>query len=261
MLRVEELRAGYGPLDVLHGVSFETPPGAIVAVLGANGAGKTTLLRTLTGLVRARGGRITLDGDRIERLSAEQRVRRGLALVPEGRELFNSLSVRENLLMGAFARRASRAEIAADIARVLDYFPRLRERLDQSAASLSGGEGQMLAIGRALMARPRLLLLDEPSLGLAPAIVETVFDVVQQLHREQRLTVLLVEQNAHMALGIATSAYVIQGGTIALHGSPEELARSSSVRDLYLGGETASRPDASGHDTSLDTSQDAPGGL
>ena len=245
MLRVEGLRAGYGPLDVLHDVSFEAPSGAIVAILGANGAGKTTLLRALTGLLRPRGGSITFDGERIERLPAEQRVRRGLALVPEGRELFNTLSVRENLTMGAFTRRASRAEIESDIARVLDYFPRLRERTEQSAASLSGGEGQMLAIGRALMARPRALLLDEPSLGLAPAIVDTVFDVIQQLHREQGLTVLLVEQNARKALGVATSAYVLQGGAIALHGAPDELARSTAVRDLYLGGEGFSPPTSS----------------
>ncbi|HET9981586.1 MAG TPA: alpha/beta fold hydrolase [Ktedonobacterales bacterium] len=237
MLRVEGLRAGYGPLDVLHDVSFEAPSGAIVAILGANGAGKTTLLRALTGLIRARGGSVSFAGERIERLPAEQRVRRGLALVPEGRELFNTLTVRENLTMGAFTRRASRAEIEQDIARVLDYFPRLRERMEQSAASLSGGEGQMLAIGRALMARPKTLLLDEPSLGLAPAIVDTVFDVIQQLHREQGLTVLLVEQNARKALGIATSAYVLQGGAIALHGATDELARSTAVRDLYLGGE------------------------
>lgn len=243
MLRVEGLRAGYGHLDVLHDVSFEASPGAIVTVLGANGAGKTTLLRALTGLIRTRGGRVTFDGEQIERLPAEQRVRRGLALVPEGRELFSSLSVRENLIMGAFTRRAKRAEIEADIARVLGYFPRLRERLEQSAASLSGGEGQMLAIGRALMTRPRMLLLDEPSLGLAPAIVDIVFDVVQQLHREQGLTVLLVEQNARKALSTATSAYVLQGGAIALHGTPEELARSTSVRDLYLGGDTSSTPD------------------
>ncbi|HEU5348817.1 MAG TPA: ABC transporter ATP-binding protein [Ktedonobacterales bacterium] len=251
MLRVEGLRSGYGPLDVLHDVSFEASSGAIVAVLGANGAGKTTLLRTLTGLIRMRGGSITLDGERIERLAAEQRVRRGLALVPEGRELFNSLTVRENLMMGAFTRRVSHAEIEADIARVLGYFPRLRERLEQSAASLSGGEGQMLAIGRALMAHPRMLLLDEPSLGLAPAIVDTVFDVIQHLHREQGLTVLLVEQNARKALSIATSAYVLQGGAIALHGTPEELSRSTSVRDLYLGGETHS-PSDSGRDGMAD---------
>ena len=259
MLRVEGLRAGYGPLDVLHDVSFEAQDGAIVAILGANGAGKTTLLRALTGLIRARGGAVTFAGERIERLPAEQRVRRGLALVPEGRELFNTLTVRENLTMGAFTRRASRAEIEQDIARVLDYFPRLRERMEQSAASLSGGEGQMLAIGRALMARPKTLLLDEPSLGLAPAIVDTVFDVIQKLHREQGLTVLLVEQNARKALGIATSAYVLQGGAIALQGAPDELARSTAVRDLYLGGEGYSPPTALAMTaTSNEANSDAP---
>jgi branched-chain amino acid transport system ATP-binding protein len=181
-----------------------------------------------------------LDGTSIERMPAERRVRHGLALVPEGRELFPSLTVRENLAIGAFSRRDDRAEIDADMARVLTHFPRLRERLAVYAASLSGGEGQMLAIGRALMARPRVLLLDEPSLGLAPAVVATVFDVIQNLNREQELTVMLVEQNARKALSVVQTAYVLQGGTIALHGTTDELSRSASVQQLYLGGDAVS---------------------
>ena len=237
MLRVEGLSAGYGALEALHGVSFAASAGDAVAILGANGAGKTTLMRALTGLIRARAGTITLDGERIERLPAERRVRRGLSLAPEGRELFGSLTVRENLMMGAFTRR-DRREVEDDIERVLVSFPRLRDRLSAQAASLSGGEGQMLSIGRALMSHPRVLLLDEPSHGLAPAIVETVFAVIARLNREQGLTVVLVEQNARMALSVVSSAYVIQGGIIALHGATEDLARDPSVRQLYLGGET-----------------------
>jgi len=234
MLRVEGLRAGYGALEVLHGVSFQAGAGEAVAILGANGAGKTTLMRALTGLIRTRAGVITLGGQRIERQAPERRVRGGLALVPEGRELFGSLTVRENLVMGAFTRR-DRRELEDDIAQALAYFPRLRERLSAPAASLSGGEGQMLSISRALMSHPRALLLDEPSLGLAPAIVATVFDVIARLNREQGLTVVLVEQNAHMALSVVTSAYVLQGGEVALHGDTASLAGDPAVSRLYLG--------------------------
>ncbi|MEO7000262.1 MAG: ABC transporter ATP-binding protein [Ktedonobacterales bacterium] len=234
MLKVERLSAGYGALEVLRDVSFEVPSQSIVAMLGANGAGKTTLLRALTGLIRARCRTMTLNGNPIERLAVERRVRRGMALVPEGRDLFPSLTVRENLLMGAFTQRAG-PQLAEDISRILDYFPRLKNRLDAPAASLSGGEGQMVAIGRALMSRPRILLLDEPSHGLAPIVVETVFDVIQQLNRAEGLTILLVEQNAHKALEVANTAYVLQEGTIALTGSTAELANNSAVRELYLG--------------------------
>lgn len=236
MLKVEGLRAGYGALEALHGVSLEVARGEAVAVLGANGAGKTTLMRALTGLIRTRSGAITLDGRRIERMAPERRVREGLALTPEGRELFGSLTVRENLVMGAFTRR-DRHEIETDIERMLTYFPRLRDRLREPAASLSGGEGQMLSIGRALMSHPRVLLLDEPSLGLAPAIVETVFAVIARLNRELGLTVLLVEQNASTALSVVSSAYVLQSGEVALHGATEDLVQDIAVQRLYLGGE------------------------
>ncbi|WIG58419.1 MAG: branched-chain amino acid ABC transporter, ATP-binding protein LivF [Ktedonobacterales bacterium] len=235
MLKVERVSTGYGPLEVLREVSLEARAGEIVAVLGANGAGKTTLMRALTGLLATRAGAIWLDGQHVERLAPERRVRLGLALVPEGRDLFGSLTVRENLVMGAFTRRAS-AEIEAAMARVLAYFPRLKDRLHAQAASLSGGEGQMLAIGRALMSQPRALLLDEPSQGLAPIVVEAVFDVLARLNRDEGLTILLVEQNARKALGIAGRAYVLQSGTVALHGTPRELADTATLRELYLGG-------------------------
>src|SRR5439155_4774333 len=180
-------------------------------------------------------GRIGLGRERLERLSADLRLRAGLARGPEGRGLVGSLTVRENLVMGAFTRR-SHAETEADISRVLDYFPRLKTRLHAHAASLSGGEGQMLSIGRALMSHPRLLLLDELSHGLAPVIVDTVFDVVTRLNRDEGLTIVLVEQNARKALSVASIAYVLQGGTIALQGTSQYLAKSSAVQELYLGG-------------------------
>ena len=211
------------------------PAGAIVAILGANGAGKTTLMRALSGLIRAQSGTIKLEEKPIERVPVEKRLRMGLALVPEGRDLFGSLTVRENLLMGAYTRR-SRSEIESDIAAILRRFPRLQARLHAQAASLSGGEGQMLAIARALMSHPRLLLLDEPSQGLAPVIVETVFDVIGQLNRDEGLTIVLVEQNARQALNIAHAAYVLQSGSIALRGDPTTLTSNRAVQELYMGG-------------------------
>ncbi|GLV53445.1 ABC transporter ATP-binding protein [Dictyobacter sp. S3.2.2.5] len=235
MLKVEQLHAGYGSLEVLHGVSFEVAQGSIVAILGSNGAGKTTLMRALSGLIPVKSGRVEFAGQPLGRLSAEKRLREGLALVPEGRDLFGSLTVRENLVMGAYTRR-SRAEMEQDIERILDLFPRLKERLHAHAASLSGGEGQMLAIGRALMSHPRLLLLDEPSQGLAPIIVETVFDVIEQLNKAEGLTIVLVEQNAHQALEVAHDAYILQGGSIVLNGEATTLTANSSVQELYMGG-------------------------
>lgn len=245
MLKVEGLRAGYGSLEVLHDLRFEVPQGQIVAILGANGAGKSTIMRALSGLIRAKAGTITLAGKRIERLPADQRVPQGLALVPEGRELFSSLTVRENLIMGAYTRHAGK-EVEADIERMLDYFPRLRQRIDAHAASLSGGEGQMLAISRALMSHPQVLLLDEPSHGLAPSIVDQVFDVITRLNREAGMTILLVEQNARKALSAASMAYVLQNGSIALSGSTAELAQTTAVHELYLGGRASTTPIASG---------------
>lgn len=235
MLKIEQLSVGYGPLEVLHALSFEAPARSTTAILGANGAGKTTLMRALTGQLRPRQGTITLEGYPIENLSIEWRVQHGIALVPEGRELFGSLTVRENLLMGGFIRR-SHKETEASLERVLDYFPRLKIHLSAQAASLSGGEGQMLAIGRALMSQPRLLLLDEPSLGLAPVIVDTVFDVITRLQQEEHLTIILVEQNVHKALRIANFAYILQQGTIALHGAAQDLLHDATIHELYLGG-------------------------
>ncbi|GHO78135.1 ABC transporter ATP-binding protein [Ktedonobacter sp. SOSP1-85] len=235
MLKVEHVSAGYGAVDVLHDVSFVVPEREIVTILGANGAGKTTLMRALTGLIKTRQGSITLQGQQIESWSPERRVKKGLALVPEGRELFPSLTVYENLLMGAFTR-ASRQEREETLERVLKYFPRLKERLHAYAASLSGGEGQMVAIGRALMAHPRVLLLDEPSLGLAPVVVDTVFDVIARLNVDEGLTIILVEQNARRALRIACKAYVLRGGTIAMEGTTRELVSSAAIQQLYLGG-------------------------
>lgn len=235
MLKVEQLHVGYGSLEVLHGISFDVAQGAIVAILGSNGAGKTTLMRALSGLIPIKSGSVELAGKPLGRLSAEKRLREGLALVPEGRDLFGSLTVRENLLMGAYTRH-SHAEIEQDIERILERFPRLKTRLHANAASLSGGEGQMLAIGRALMSHPRLLLLDEPSQGLAPIIVETVFEVIEQLNRAEGLTIVLVEQNAHQALDIAHSAYILQGGSIVLNGEATTLTANSAVQELYMGG-------------------------
>ena len=235
MLKIQGLTAGYGSLIVLHDIALEIPSGSIVAILGANGVGKTTLMRALTGSIKLLNGTISLDGKQIERLAIERRVRSGLALVPENRELFSSLTVRENLIIGAYTRR-SRAEIEDSLARVLEYFPRLKTHLQLPAASLSGGEGQMLAIGRALMSHPRVLLLDEPSQGLAPIIVDTVLDVIQKLNRERELTIVLVEQNARKALTIASQAYVLQGGSIALQGATKDLITSRAIQELYLGG-------------------------
>ncbi|HEX4206377.1 MAG TPA: ABC transporter ATP-binding protein [Ktedonobacteraceae bacterium] len=234
MLKVEQLSAGYGAIEVLHSVSFEVPAQSIVALLGANGVGKTTMMRALLGLIPARQGTVSLEGTPIEHFSTEHRVKCGLSLVPEGRELFGSLTVRENLLVGAFTRH-DHQETETQLARVLDYFPRLKTRLYALASSLSGGEGQMLAIGRALMSQPRLLLLDEPSNGLAPVVVDTVFDVIAQLRRKEHLTIIVVEQNVHKALKVADMAYIIQGGHIALYGTPDTLAHNPALQELYLG--------------------------
>ena len=233
MLALADVHADYGTIRALRGVSLAVQAGEIVTLIGANGAGKTTTLRAILGIVRPRRGQITFQGQRLDGLATDRIVRLGIAQSPEGRRVFPRMSVRENLELGAFAR-VDRPEIAADLERVLTLFPRLRERIRQKAGTLSGGEQQMLAMGRALMARPSLLLLDEPSMGLAPILVEAIFRIVQDINR-QGTTILLVEQNARMALRVAHRGYVIQTGGIVLHAAAAELLRSDLVRKTYLG--------------------------
>jgi len=232
MLEVEGLRAGYGALEVLHGVSLRLGKGEIVAVLGANGVGKTTLNRVLSGVVRARAGAVRFNGVDITGVGHDAIVRAGLIHVPEGRKIFPNLTVRDNLLLGAYLR--ARPRRAVNFERVLAIFPRLRERLGQLAGSMSGGEQQMLAIGRGLMAEPELLILDEPSLGLSPLLVEELFGLIGRLNAEG-LAVLLVEQNVVQSLAIAARAYVIEHGVVALAGSAAELADDPRLRAAYLG--------------------------
>ncbi len=233
MLTLQDVHTYYGNIAALKGISLEVRAGEIVALIGANGAGKTTTLRTISGLLHPRRGTITLDDARIDSLPAHRIAALGLAHAPEGRRLFNRMTVYENLEMGAYARN-DRAATREDVERVFTLFPRLRERMSQKAGTLSGGEQQMLAIGRALMARPRLLLLDEPSMGLAPILVETIFSTLAEINR-QGVTVLLVEQNAHMALGVATRGYVLETGRVVLADSAERLRADESVQRAYLG--------------------------
>ncbi|HKB24366.1 MAG TPA: ABC transporter ATP-binding protein [Methylomirabilota bacterium] len=232
VLRVDGLEVAYGKIRALKGVALEVGRGEIVAVLGNNGAGKTTTLRTVSGLLQPARGTITLDAEPLVGVPPHEIARRGIAHVPEGRRIFNRLTVRENLVMGAYTRRD--AGIAADLDLVFALFPRLAERVGQVAGTLSGGEQQMLAIARALMLHPRLLLLDEPSMGLAPVLVEQIFDTVADINR-QGMTILLVEQNAAMALSIAHRGYVLETGSIALAGTAAELADNADVRRAYLG--------------------------
>jgi branched-chain amino acid transport system ATP-binding protein len=231
LLRVDDLHVRYGGIRALRGVSLEVRAGEIVTLIGSNGAGKSTLLRAVSGLVRPHAGRIWLAGAEITGRRPETIVSLGCSHVPEGRRIFANLTVQENLWMGAYARRDARAE---RLARVLQLFPRLGERMKQSAGTLSGGEQQMLAIGRALMAEPLLLLLDEPSLGLAPLLVRQIFEIVQTINA-QGTTVVLVEQNARQALRVAQRAYVLETGSLALAGPAAELARDPRVREAYLG--------------------------
>jgi branched-chain amino acid transport system ATP-binding protein len=235
LLTLSKLNVHYGSLPAVHGLSLQVLAGQVVALLGANGAGKTTTLRAVMGLLPATTGAISFDGRSLAGLPPEQRVRLGLALVPEGRKLFNSLTVEENLRAGAYVRR-DRRRVNEDLERIYSFFPDLRERRTLPAASLSGGQGQMLAIGRALMAAPRLLLLDEPSHGLAPRLVDQLFTLIARLNREHGMAVLLVEQNAARALELAEYGYILQHGQLALEGSSTELRRSEAVRMLYLGG-------------------------
>jgi branched-chain amino acid transport system ATP-binding protein len=233
LLELEDVTARYGPVTALHGVSLRVGEGEAVAVLGANGAGKTTTLRAISGSVK-RAGRIAFAGRSIARSSPEATARAGIAHVPEGRGTLTELTVRENLRLGAYTRR-DRAAIDEDEERVLGYFPRLRERRDQRAGTLSGGEQQMLALARALMLRPRLLLLDEPSLGLAPLVVAEIFRIVADLNEREGLSVLVVEQNAALALEASNRAYVLEVGKVALEGESAKLRQDDAVRRSYLG--------------------------
>ena len=231
MLEIEDLHVFYGGVHALKGLAVQVRQGEIVAILGNNGAGKSTTLKSISGLLPHRG-RISLEGRLLSGVPPHEVVLRGVAHVPEGRRIFNRLTVRENLMMGAYPRRDG--EIPADLDRVFALFPVLRDRLAQAGGTLSGGEQQMLAIGRALMARPRLLLLDEPSMGLSPVLVERIFETIEDINR-QGTTILLVEQNAAMALAIAQRGYVLETGTIALSGTAAALAENPDVRRAYLG--------------------------
>lgn len=234
MLSLRDVHAAYGPVLALQGVSLEVPSGGVVTVLGANGAGKSSTLRAISGLLRPSRGTIELDGRRIDRMSPEEIVQVGVSQVPEGRQIFVELTVAENLRLGAYARRDGLG-IKSDLDRVFSHFPVLGQRSKQQAGLLSGGEQQMLAIGRALMARPKLLLLDEPSLGLAPLLVREIFEIISTINREEGLTVLLVEQDANLALGLAQHGYLLETGRVVLDDSAEHLRTNESVRRSYLG--------------------------
>ena len=233
LLVLENLQVSYGGIRAVKGVDLVVEKGELVCLIGANGAGKTTTLKAITGLVRAAGGRIVHEGVDLAGMKPHQIARRALALVPEGRGVFSQLTIEENLAMGAYAR-SDRGGIAADVDRAFTLFPRLKERRSQVAGTLSGGEQQMLAIGRALMSRPRLLLLDEPSMGLAPLMVERIFEVVRTIAAEG-VTMLLVEQNARLALEASHRGYVLEGGTVALSGPARELLDNPRIREAYLG--------------------------
>jgi branched-chain amino acid transport system ATP-binding protein len=230
LLELADVEARYGPVHALHGISLAVEEGSVVAVLGPNGAGKTTTLRAISGTVKS-SGQILFEGERLHRRTPEGMARRGIAHVPEGRGTFASLSVNDNLRLGAWTQRG---ESARDLARVYEFFPVLYDRRDQQAGTLSGGEQQMLALGRAIMAKPRLLLLDEPSLGLAPLVTREIFRTLGELN-ERGTTILVVEQNAALALGAAKHAYVLETGRVALGGTAEELRRDDAVRKSYLG--------------------------
>lgn len=234
MLKIENLSISYGAIEAVKDVSFEVNEGEVVTLIGANGAGKTSILRTISGLARPSNGTISYLDNQIQKTAARKIVADGLAQVPEGRHVFPGLTVLENLEMGAFLNN-SKDEIQASLKRVFDRFPRLEERKNQDAATLSGGEQQMLAMGRALMSKPKLLLLDEPSMGLAPIFIQEIFDIIQDIQK-QGTTVLLIEQNANKALSIADRGYVLETGKIVLSGTGQELLASDEVRKAYLGG-------------------------
>lgn len=235
ILSVRNIESYYGPIMAIRGVSLEVPKGSIVAVLGANGAGKTTILKTISGVLDPLKGTVEFEGRPITRMDADRIVRLGLSHVPEGREVFPFLTVAENLTMGAYLRRDSKG-IAEDLERIYGYFPRLKERLSQPAGQLSGGEQQMLSISRALMNRPKLILLDEPSLGLSPLLVKEIFGIVKRVNEEQGTSILLVEQNAKMALEVANYGYVLEVGRVVMADTCERLMESKDIQEFYLGG-------------------------
>ncbi len=233
LLELTDLSAGYGAADVIHGLNMKIEEGSITTLLGSNGAGKTSTLRAICKMIRTRG-QIVFEGKRLDGLSTEDIVRLGVAHVPDGRGTFTSMSAEENLRLGSYTRKDKRA-VADDQERMFHYFPRLKERRHQQAGTLSGGEQQMLAIARALMLRPRLLLLDEPSFGLAPLIVKEIFGIMRTINETEKVTILLVEQNAAMALDLAHQAYLIETGRLAMSGPAEELKQDEAVRRAYLG--------------------------
>ena len=236
MLEVENLYVSYGGIEVLHGVELRVGSGEIAAIVGANGAGKTTLLRSLSGLLPLDSGQITFLGQTISGLRPAEVVGLGLSQVPEGRHIFPTLTVSDNLKMGAYLRRKEpKGKISRDLDFVFELFPRLRERRKQKGGTLSGGEQQMLAIGRSLMARPKLMMLDEPSLGLAPLLVREIFSIIKRINEEQKTTILLVEQNANLTLTVADYAYIMENGRIVLEGNPSDLKENADVREFYLG--------------------------
>ena len=232
MLKIDDIHVYYGAIHAIKGVSFEVKEGEIVALIGANGAGKSTILKTVSGLMHPRSGKIEFMGQDISHVDSYKLLRHGLAHVPEGRRIFLQMSVQENLEMGAYIRNEVSKD---DLDKVFEYFPRLKERRKQVAGTLSGGEQQMLAMSRALMSHPKLMMLDEPSMGLAPILVDQIFDIIKQLHKDGT-TILLVEQNASKALQIADRAYVLETGNVTLSGTGIELAQSDDVRKAYLGG-------------------------
>lgn len=233
MIQVNNIDVSYGPVQALHHVSVEISQDQAVAIIGSNGAGKTTLMKSIVGLCKPSNGAILFDGEPIHTLATHEIIRKGIVLVPEGRKIFPKLTVRSNLEMGAYTRKGA---IEHSIEEIFTYFPRLKEHMNQLAGTLSGGEQQMLAIGRGLMAEPKLLMLDEPSMGLAPVIVEEMFTIINRIHKERRLPILLVEQNAYMALETCDYCYVIENGEIVLEGTSEQMEASEEIKKVYLGG-------------------------
>jgi len=234
MLKLEGISASYGAVQALEDISLEVEAGKLICLLGANGAGKSTTLNCISGVVPIRSGSITFEGDRIDGLSIEATVKHGIAQVPEGREIFPEMSVSDNLLLGGWTHRSKTSQLREDLDRIYQIFPRLKEREQQNAGTLSGGEQQMLMIGRALMSRPKLLLMDEPSLGLSPVLVEKLFEIIQQLNATG-LTILIVEQNAQLALQVSEYGYILENGEMAFHGPSTELRRNRKIQEAYLG--------------------------